>query len=987
MGRDNGLAPPELPKTRNSYLKAYIESEVPVNKLTHDVLLDMGQGGLKAYFNSEDPHSERLHQISRIWQDLLTTTRSAAVTDRHLTAACNAMCVFLECACSSMWPHVRGLGMSKETWLECFGVVLESFEEGRVKPMRQVLITLANILTHHPDHVVSSCVQKDVIAKMACIILLGEAGHIKAALVAMELFIRRVSSFDDVLNSIKYCVYGKRVEWSRRLTSFRVEKVVDDLPFPASISGVAATESECWTTITFVIALFMALLSRDTHSAAIALYKTYTTALIGSGRGNHLYSMSTANQDDNAGAGTDDNSKRLNQPPWISLVQVFLEVHPAAVTPFTDFLFPAIFKHDPNGYREYTDSLQKGDCNLINLLAVVQVGCHIGLERGRPRLLSVQNAIQNTKFLTPATDPALTLSRTIQGSDMLSDQADYVYDALLSHAGADVRIRTFALLLASSSTTAPLSNAVLQCLARHMKCLYGDSDPQSRSEVMSIVRKLVIRLQGGACSLHKSMINTASQLEREEGNNRFSDLRQHEDFLVWFARFLEDELRPNVSYQRHVMALKSLDLLVRSGLDNVIATRLSTESSRNQTPWPIHVSLHHSSLTCALLNLVVDSFEDVRIASSMLLEILGSAVALPIQRPICELVRRAEQLASKTSRADHADGAARLYKLHCVLISDSSILSVPSALPSKHALIDEILLPVQQALANVEGDLEVPLQQLSLHTRLLSLKYLLQDQNFLADGYEDEALRSLHHGSLIGRMTYLCQQVWQKVRARLCIDSPENAESDEDEEAMAGPKDILSYSWRALRDSSLLLSAILDAPIFQEQGTLPSSRYKSIEAMGFLCMDQLSNLRHRGAFSTVAQTFSSLCERIGQSNDSAVSGLRAVWYDSAVTTLNRQATRLTRRSAGLPAMLVGLLNGCSNDFFDQFIVSFKERARNPSTPSEPVTQNEKQDVELPQVHALNCLREAFTNTRFRAITEPYVPGMLHLAATSLSCDM
>jgi hypothetical protein len=568
-----------------------------------------------------------------------------------------------------------------------------------------------------------------------------------------------------------------------------------------------------------------------------------------------------------------------------------------------------------------------------------------------------------------------------------SDQTYDIYGALLSHAEAEVKIRTFGLLLASSSTTTPLPNLILQCLTGHMKYLYGDSDPQSRSEVMSIVRKLVIRLQGGAGSLQKSTINPPNQPEEEEADNPFAVLHQHENFLAWFAKFLEEELRPNVSYQRHIMALKSIDLLVRSGLDRVIATRPSTEISRNQTPWPIHVSLHHPSITCALLNLVIDPFEDVRIASSMLLENLGSAVALPVQKSVGELIRRAEQLASSTGRADHADGCARLYKLYYTLTPDSSLPGVASVLPSKHAVLEEILLPIQKALESVEGDLDVPLQQMSLHARLLSLSYLLQDQNFPGDASEDEALKSLHLEGLIVRMICLCQLVWQRVRARLCLDSPENAEDDVDEEFTAGPKDILSYSWRALRDASLLKCAMLDSPIFRGRGVLSHPSLKCLESIGLLCMDQLSNLRHRGAFSTVSQTFSALCGKIGESNDDSLCSLRDTWYERAVVIIDTQGTRLTRRSAGLPAMMVGLLNGCPQTFFDRFIESFKARARIPNNFPEFMSENGDQQIELPQVHALNCLREVFTNARFRIITEPHVMDILNLAATSLSCDL
>lgn len=43
-------------------------------------------------------------------------------------------------------------------------------------------------------------------------------------------------------------------------------------------------------------------------------------------------------------------------------------------------------------------------------------------------------------------------------------------------------------------------------------------------------------------------------------------------------------------------------------------------------------------------------------------------------------------------------------------------------------------------------------------------------------------------------------------------------------------------------------------------------------------MDQLISLRHRGAFSTVAQTFTLCCERVRLAKDQAVGELIKKWY-------------------------------------------------------------------------------------------------------------
>lgn len=40
-------------------------------------------------------------------------------------------------------------------------------------------------------------------------------------------------------------------------------------------------------------------------------------------------------------------------------------------------------------------------------------------------------------------------------------------------------------------------------------------------------------------------------------------------------------------------------------------------------------------------------------------------------------------------------------------------------------------------------------------------------------------------------------------------------------------------------------------------------------------------------------------------------------------------------------------------------------------------------MELPQVHALNCLKEIFTNTKVAAHTEPFIMPALNLSAEQL----
>lgn len=51
------------------------------------------------------------------------------------------------------------------------------------------------------------------------------------------------------------------------------------------------------------------------------------------------------------------------------------------------------------------------------------------------------------------------------------------------------------------------------------------------------------------------------------------------------------------------------------------------------------------------------------------------------------------------------------------------------------------------------------------------------------------------------------------------------------------------------------------------------------EGLGKLCFLQLAELRHRGAFSTVAQTFATFCLRCSRSSDPEIKRLLDVWYE------------------------------------------------------------------------------------------------------------
>lgn len=85
---------------------------------------------------------------------------------------------------------------------------------------------------------------------------------------------------------------------------------------------------------------------------------------------------------------------------------------------------------------------------------------------------------------------------------------------------------------------------------------------------------------------------------------------------------------------------------------------------------------------------------------------------------------------------------------------------------------------------------------------------LVQDPN----SKSHENWRNIH-----SRIVALCDRIWEEVKPVLCIDSPEGHTDEPIEELGVGPKDILSYSWRGLRESRY---AVLESPFTEDAGLI-----------------------------------------------------------------------------------------------------------------------------------------------------------------------
>lgn len=171
------------------------------------------------------------------------------------------------------------------------------------------------------------------------------------------------------------------------------------------------------------------------------------------------------------------------------------------------------------------------------------------------------------------------------------------------------------------------------------------------------------------------------------------------------------------------------------------------------------------------------------------------------------------------------------------------------------------------------------------------------------------------------------------------------------------------------------------------KGTLCPSR-AVFAAVGALSLAQLAALRHRGALSAVAQTFTLCCQLAEDplitppSDTPADDTLLMVWYRAALACIASQAST-TRRSAGIPALFSGILAaGAAHPSLDEAVATVVAIARRPAR-----VRHTDGSPRLPQVHALNCLRDVFRSSLLSKRAERLLPASLQLAASMLQSEV
>lgn len=194
----------------------------------------------------------------------------------------------------------------------------------------------------------------------------------------------------------------------------------------------------------------------------------------------------------------------------------------------------------------------------------------------------------------------------------------------------------------------------------------------------------------------------------------------------------------------------------------------------------------------------------------------------------------------------------------------------------------------------------------------------------------------------------------------------------DDQEETDVQKLLSSYCWRVVKESSTLVGTILK--IQQKNNQLTEELLlKSSD----LIIEQLANVSHRGAFSSVYTAFLLICQICFQNKN--FKSLPKAWLVSNIQLIESKSQFISRRSGGLPFLITAILSAdlkVKDKSHELMSLAFGELLRIARLPYVH-KMDEKRDI--PQVHAFNCIKQIFSDSILSSEALVYLNSSLVLA--------
>ncbi|TGZ77092.1 hypothetical protein EX30DRAFT_335894 [Ascodesmis nigricans] len=664
------------------------------------------------------------------------------------------------------------------------------------------------------------------------------------------------------------------------------------------------------------------------------------------------------------------------------------------------YILPGLFKASPLCFGKFVADIGMGDAqgSRSNGLGEDDPGALLCCLKVGKDLDLVAEVGEEELMLPPAKYPRVKIDSAF-------------ISLLLAHAQPHVRLASLNLIAFSSSHTRPFSSASFHLLKTALPPLHNETDPEVRDITIGIIRNLVGRLASSSFVCEKERKSLLRQIAKHDAPPphilaRVEQLKEFLDqtkaFCEWYIGFLETLLRPGRNYQRNSTGVRALSVMIQSGVDTSLAdyalrhtrghgSTLNTGKviKKGQYTWPEFANDIHifsPSLKESLIQALFNPYDDIRDLAADSLTYDSSWTAEQLQ----SLVERGLHAMNTSGRARDADGLARSLGLVFEVLSRGN-LEVSSLwnreVPENGkglGILNWILdMLDKEYFTAATQDFGYALKERPIHGIFSALNYIIQKPKIYSLCTIDD-WRKIHR-----RIFDAAQEIWKLTRDALCDASPEGhvpLEVEEDEDEDSSSQTAMSYAWRAIKESSALVGSIIKlAPYSHLTPDTSILSLSDFTEAGELLLVQLSEIRHRGAFSAVSPSFVGLCNRCFRSPVPGLQILPKQYLERNLSLILDKSSVITRRSGGLPFLIVGILAAESDRNAPLLASTFSHLLKIASVPASVSKDGEK--IDLPQVHASNCIRQLFIDSRMTGVMTPYIGSSLSLAVSCFGSEI
>ncbi|KAL0077011.1 putative death-receptor fusion protein-domain-containing protein [Phycomyces blakesleeanus] len=588
------------------------------------------------------------------------------------------------------------------------------------------------------------------------------------------------------------------------------------------------------------------------------------------------------------------------------------------------------------------------------------------------------------------------------------------------HLDNQIRIDALGLLCESRKASSTVTNIELDMVKMFLPLNMNCTSPEFRQTLCAHITKFLTRLRGSMYAQYRTYRSRLVYVENNRGKRSEEDIKavlaeaasmwkaieDGKAFLYWLNEHNATSLYPGSSFQRVSTALRLIGVVIKIfGIEEIPIP----DGFTVRPEFPFRVPTASPRNTKLLIDILTNPFDFNRNLAFDILEQFPSPLPGIESREDVQSLLWWGLSNVVSTRAGESDSGAMIFRLiftKYITVLGFDLNPEQNVAPSKGSgdhdgspavvFTGKLMDMLDGQVAAAKNNLLQAAQYKPMHGTLLALQYVFRELEYHNPAVFSDinAWKKAHSRALT-----LIHTVCNTVMEVLSNPSPEGnipasiQDMEENEDDMiidnvdsewSGPKYqiILSSCWRAVKEASSLLEVIISkAPIVTHHSKEGVITYDDLVESGSLLRSLLTTIRHRGAFSAVYPAYVSLNSRLLASPMTDIARLPSEWLKENLESLTSSNISITRRSAGLPLCILGVVSSEKPNKRDLLEMAMQRLFMLASVEA---PSDADQKIDLPQVHAFNILRTIFMDSKLGTSVLKYASDGFSLSINGFS---